>query len=226
MTTPGCDGVAPATAKQGATLDVTITGTDTNFVNGVSVASFSGTDIKVNSTSVSSPTTAVANITIAPGATFGARDVTVTTGTEIVTCPGAFTIEDASSENNITAFTIPSQVGTTTINEGARTIAVTMPYVTNVTALVPTITVSPAASVSPASGVAQNFTSPVIYTVTAEDTTTKTYTVTVTVAPNPAKAITAFTIPSQVGTTTINESADTIAVTMPYGTMLLILCQL
>ena len=46
--------------------------------------------------------------------------------------------------------------------------------------LKPTIEVSAGASVSPASGEAQDFTSPVEYTVTAQDGTTKIYTVTVT----------------------------------------------
>jgi len=72
------------------------------------------------------------------------------------------------------------------IDEGAKTIALTVPFGTVVTALVPTI-VYTGASVSPASGTAQDFTSPVDYTVTAEDTTTAVYTVTVTVALNDAK---------------------------------------
>ena len=49
----------------------------------------------------------------------------------------------------------------------------------DLTALKPTIEVSAGASVSPASGTAQDFTSPVVYTVTAQDGTTKIYTVTV-----------------------------------------------
>jgi len=60
-------------------------------------------------------------------------------------------------------------------------IAVTVPSGTNVTALVPTITLS-GGTVDPLSGVAQDFTKPVTYTVTAVDTTTKNYTVTVVVA--------------------------------------------
>ncbi len=67
------------------------------------------------------------------------------------------------------------------INEGAKTIALTVPFGTDVTALVPTI-VHTGVSVSPASGAAQDFTSPVTYTVTAEDTSTQVYLVTVTVA--------------------------------------------
>ncbi|OHB17730.1 MAG: hypothetical protein A2749_01680 [Parcubacteria group bacterium RIFCSPHIGHO2_01_FULL_45_26] len=83
----------------------------------------------------------------------------------------------------ITAFTIPSQIGTTTINESIHTIAVTVPFGTNVTTLVPTIVTSIWASVSPASGVAQDFTNLVTYTVTAADSSTQAYVVTVTVAP-------------------------------------------
>lgn len=57
----------------------------------------------------------------------------------------------------------------------------------DVTQLVPTIEISPRATVSPASGVQQNFAGPVVYTVTAEDGTTKTFTA--TVAPAPAQYI-------------------------------------
>ncbi len=87
----------------------------------------------------------------------------------------------------ITSFTIPLQVGPTVINEGAHTIAVTMPSGTNLTALVPTITHT-GWQVSPASGAATNFTTPKTYTVTALDTTTQAYVVTVSiVAGAPAK---------------------------------------
>src|SRR5690606_40738524 len=75
--------------------------------------------------------------------------------------------------------------------ETARTKVLTVRDGTNDTALVPIITHT-GANISPNTGVAQDFTSPVIYTVTAADSTTKTYTVTVTVAANPAKAITSF----------------------------------
>lgn len=84
-----------------------------------------------------------------------------------------------SGEKKITAFSFatPSAVGT--INESAKTIAVKMPDGTNLTSLTPTIAVSAKATVDPASGVAKNFTNPVLYTVTAEDGTTAQYTVTV-----------------------------------------------
>lgn len=68
-------------------------------------------------------------------------------------------------------------------------ITATVPYNVDVTALVPTLTISPEASLQPATGVAQNFTNPVTYTVTAEDGTTKVYTVTVTKEAPPVLAI-------------------------------------
>jgi len=75
----------------------------------------------------------------------------------------------------------------------ATTINLTVPYAVGpyVDDLVPNI-LHTGASVSPADGAGQDFTSPVTYTVTADDTTTKDYTVTVTVAPNDAKDITSF----------------------------------
>ncbi|MHB1056219.1 MAG: FG-GAP repeat domain-containing protein, partial [Thermoleophilia bacterium] len=91
-----------------------------------------------------------------------------------------------SSAKAITGFTIPGQTGATTIDEGAHTVALTMPYGTDVTSLVPTTTIT-GASVNPASGVAHDFTTPQTYTVTAEDASVQGYTVTVTIAPNPTK---------------------------------------
>ena len=124
-----------------------------------------------------------------------------------------------SPSKAITAFTIPNQIGTATINESAHTIALTMPAGTNVTALVPAITIT-GASVSPNTGVAQDFTNSVNYTVTAADTSTQVYAVSVTVAPSSAKSITAFSFgnlaPPVIGT--IDNDAGTVALTVSYGT--------
>ncbi|MDD5639322.1 MAG: hypothetical protein PHR47_00760, partial [Candidatus Pacebacteria bacterium] len=54
------------------------------------------------------------------------------------------------------------------------------PYGTNVTSLTPTITISTDATISPLSGVAQNFTNPVTYRVTAQGGAFQDYVVTVT----------------------------------------------
>jgi hypothetical protein len=73
-----------------------------------------------------------------------------------------------------------SPAATGDIDEMNRTISISVPYGTNLGSLAPTITVSPAATVSPPSGAAQSFISPVTYTVTAENGDTAEYTVTVT----------------------------------------------
>ena len=64
------------------------------------------------------------------------------------------------------------------VNEPAKTVALTVVYGTSVLALVPTITHN-GSSISPASGVAQDFTLPVKYTVTGSDASTQDYWVTV-----------------------------------------------
>jgi hypothetical protein len=84
--------VNPPTGNQGASnLSVALTGLFTNFVNGTSVASF-GAGITVNSTTVSGPTSAVANISISPAASLGSRTVTVTTNSEVASITGGFTV--------------------------------------------------------------------------------------------------------------------------------------
>jgi methionine-rich copper-binding protein CopC len=83
--------VNPPTGTQGITINVTLTGLFTNFVNGTSVANF-GSGITVNTTTVSNSTSAVANITISPTATLGSRNVTVTTGGEVAGITGGFTV--------------------------------------------------------------------------------------------------------------------------------------
>lgn len=95
-----------------------------------------------------------------------------------------FSEEVAAPNSNkaIASFNFATPSVTGVVNESAKTVSLTVPYGTNVTALVPTITIT-GSSISPASGVARNFTSPVTYTVTAADSTTQAYVVTVTIAP-------------------------------------------
>ena len=65
------------------------------------------------------------------------------------------------------------------VNEVTHTVALTVPYGIPVTALIPTISISALSSILPISGVAGDFTSPIVYAVTAEDASTQQYTVTV-----------------------------------------------
>ena len=85
-----------------------------------------------------------------------------------------------SSEKRILKFEFTTLSVEATISEGAKTIVAQVPENTDVTNLVPTITISAKASVDPASGVPQNFTNPKTYVVTAEDGSNTSYTVTVT----------------------------------------------
>jgi hypothetical protein len=115
----------------------------------------------------------------------------------------------ASSSKDITQFAILGVSGT--IN--GTSIAVTLPSGTNVTSLIPSIGIT-GISITPANGVARDFTNPVAYTVTAADISTKVYTVTVTVAPSNTKEITDFVIQGVHGI--INNTS--IALTLPAGT--------
>jgi hypothetical protein len=76
----------------------------------------------------------------------------------------------------------PAVVGV--VNATSHTVSLIVPFGTDVTALIPTIVTSCGTTISPESGVAQDFTNPVTYTVTATDgVTTQNWTVTVNVAP-------------------------------------------
>jgi sulfur carrier protein ThiS len=84
--------VTPSVGAAGTTEDVTISGGATHFAAG-SAAAF-GAGVTVNHLTVTSPTSAVASVTIAPGAAIGFRDVSVETGGELAgeTVPGPFLV--------------------------------------------------------------------------------------------------------------------------------------
>jgi hypothetical protein len=82
-----------------------------------------------------------------------------------------------SSAKNITSFKF-SGVPAGIIDREAKTVSAPFDSDADVTNLVPTISVSPGASVSPASGTARDFSGPVTYTVTAEDGSTAVWNVT------------------------------------------------
>jgi hypothetical protein len=141
-----------------------------------------------------------------------AADGSTTSYTVIVTVA-------ASSAKAITSYSLNGITGS--INEATKSIGVVMPFGTSVTALVATfsttgssVTVGGLAQISTITG--NNFTSPVLYLVTAADGANTSYTVTVTVASSSAKAITIYSLNGMTGL--INESAKTIGVVMPFGT--------
>ncbi len=90
-------------------------------------------------------------------------------------------VHDADNEKSILRFYFEELDCEGLIYEVTHQIDCYVPAETDVTALVPVIEVSEGASVSPASGEPQDFTDPVVYTVTAQNGTTAEYTVSVIV---------------------------------------------
>jgi hypothetical protein len=85
-------------------------------------------------------------------------------------------------ETDILTFSLSQQTEQAVINTTNHTVNIRVVYGTDLTNLTPTITVSPGASINPASGVSRNFTSPVVYTVTS-GSSSQDWIITVTVAP-------------------------------------------
>jgi hypothetical protein len=128
-----------------------------------------------------------------------------------------------SSDKQITAFSFtnltPNVAGT--IVETDHTISVTVPFETDITTLVPSVTISDKASISPSSTDAvPSFANPVTYTVTAEDKSTQNYIVTVTVAPDPnpiqnspvTLSVTGYTLNGVADNITINPSTTPLSI--------------
>jgi len=124
------------------------------------------------------------------------------------------------SAKAITDYSLDGSTGI--IDAAAKTISVTVPNGTDVTALVATYTdtgdfVDVGAVPQTTAVTANDFTEPVVYTVTAADDSMATYSVTVDVAPIDARTITSFAINGNAGI--IDETGKTIAVTLRSGTV-------
>src|SRR6185369_9564952 len=203
----GATGVIDETAK---TIAVSMPN-KTDVTALIATFTTTGANVNVGAADQTSGTTPN-NFTTPVTYTVSAGDSTTTTYTVTVTVASI-------SAKAITGYSLAGIAGI--VNETAKTISVTMPSVTNVTALVATFTTTGAGvkvgPVTQASGTTpNNFTTPVTYTVSAGDNTTTTYTVTVNVASISAKAITGYSLAGVAGT--VNETAKTISVTMPSGT--------
>jgi hypothetical protein len=119
----------------------------------------------------------------------------------------------ASAAKDILTFTLPSQTAPATIATVAAsgTVDINIAFTANLAALTPTITTSPFSTITPLSGVVQDFTSPVTYTVTAEDATEKTYIVTVTQDIAPLGAACSNPIPYTINTPEYIGTMNTIS---------------
>ncbi len=102
--------------------------------------------------------------------------VTAMDGSEVMYCVTA-RVHDHDNEKSILSFSIAEPASDGLIDEVGLMITLFFPGGVDLTNLVPNIVVSEGAQISPASGVAQDFTNPVEYTVTALNGTTAVYTV-------------------------------------------------
>lgn len=119
----------------------------------------------------------------------------------------------------ITAFSLGGATGT--INQANLTIAVNLPFGTNLTNLIATFSTTgtnvSVGSVTQTSGTTtNNFSNAVVYTVTAANGSKQNYTVTVLVASARTSTMASFSINAVLGL--INETAKTIVVTLPFNT--------
>ena len=124
-------------------------------------------------------------------------------------------IQGADDEKMILKFEVGDVIGT--VDESSKIVVLDFPAGTDVSHLTPNIVVSTYATIEPESGVPQDFTNPIYYTVTAMNGTTAQYMVEAVVHDvDNEKSILSFTIDGVEGD--IDEIAKTVTLVMPEGT--------
>ncbi|MFF2092205.1 S-layer homology domain-containing protein, partial [Paenibacillus sp. NPDC058174] len=130
----------------------------------------------------------------------------------------------SNTEKELNTFSFAGLTPAVTGTINGTNVTLTVPYGTDVTALAATFSNSAGSSVkvgtvAQVSGVTSNdYTSPVIYTVTAQDGSTKDYTVTVSVASNTEKELTTFSFAGLTPVVTGTINGTNVTLTVPYGT--------
>lgn len=153
--------------------------------------------------------------------------------TVVAGCGGSDESPALSSAKAITAYSLAGATGA--INEQAKTIAVTLPFGASMTQVATFTTTGASVTVGTTPQVsattANDFTSPVVYTVTAADASTATYTVTVTVAVAVATAIDlgtagnfAILTKTGIGNTPTSVITGNIGVSPTTGTSIVVSC--
>jgi hypothetical protein len=151
----------------------------------------------------------------------GPASYTVTAEDGITTRDWTITVssEPPNTETDITGFVLDEQDSVAVIDPASHTVDVNVPYGTNLTALVPVISISNGATVDPASGAGVDFSGPVTYTVTAQDgITIQAWTVSVHLLPNTETDFTGFVLAGQTAPAAIDTSNHTVDVIVPFGT--------
>lgn len=122
-----------------------------------------------------------------------------------------------SNETDIVSFALAEQTSEATISAENHTVSMEVAYGTDLTSLIPTITVSAGATISPSG--AQDFSQVVTYTVTAEnETATQAWSVTVTEAASNETDILTFELAAQTREATISAADHTVSIEVANGT--------
>ncbi|MDR0644608.1 MAG: DUF5018 domain-containing protein [Treponema sp.] len=130
--------------------------------------------------------------------------------------------ESNDSEPEITGFYFTNPLAAGMVNQNTNTISVTVPSGANLRVLAPTLYFN-GISVNPASDVTNDFSAPVVYTVTGTTGKTRRYTVTVNSMASNVKDITSFTFPGVADSQTVigavpdSDGTYPIAVWVPAG---------
>jgi hypothetical protein len=101
-----------------------------------------------------------------------------------------------SSEKELLSFVIPNRESSV-MTDAESNITVKIYEFADITRLVPVVRVSPNATISPASGTTIDFTTPVQYTITAQDKSSTEFTVTVEIVLSDDKDILSFILPNK-----------------------------
>jgi hypothetical protein len=175
------------------------------------------------------PTSSVGSLYVGPVAISGTSTLKAIAYMEGLTASpvteATYTIQSGKS---LTSFGLVSPAVSGTIDEGSHTVALTVPFGTAVTSLVANFVttgsqVMVGSTVQVSGTTANDFTSPVTYTVVAADWTTQVYVVTVTLSSSTGKALTSFWFQSPAVTGVITESTHAVAVAVPHGTSVIAL---
>ena len=130
-----------------------------------------------------------------------------------------------SGENDITRFTLSPTSGDSALDLVNHTATITVPFGTDLIVAPTNLFISNNATVSPAPDSEQNFSSPVDYTVTAENGDPQTWRVTVNVEADTRSGendITRFTLSPTSGDSALDLVNHTATITVPFGTDLIV----
>lgn len=139
-----------------------------------------------------------------------ADDINGVTRSTASVSKGAF--ESPNNLTDILTFSMAEQSGDATINAINHTVFIETVIGSDLSALSPSITISAGATIDPASGTEQDFTSDVDYTVTAEDGTEQIWIVSATRIVNSATDIISWSFAEQTGPAVIDEGNHTVEI--------------